>query len=359
MGISLNLTFSDSSGHSKECFRWVPHCTKLSEKWINSLIFHLENPYTIREQKFFGWDDSPSRQIQILNSLRESISIINEEFEGIYNIPDIQTASRDQFFDQDCLNSLHVHFEKLMGKSWDKSPYLAGISVRGINAIRNLNEQIHFYEDFKRTKEKFEKEKEYFGGFQFQIYPYDNRELNTEDLNTFTLEQDLGDIVTSYCQLGKHWLEVYSDRDFLVGFDNISPLRYFGPSGYCQFYKKNFTDAKKEKKQILEFIREYHDKRKVVFDGDLPKLAIGHSRLACLEKSSALYRWNSTERAAFFLHHDSIQSIEIKVGAQSWKKDFLERNSQFVESDFPPEAFFSPLSSLLNASRFDQFSLSR
>jgi hypothetical protein len=350
MPIHFEITFAAKDDSCEERFRWIPRTTKLSEKWLNLLIFSLENPYTIREQNFRGWSHSPQKKIALIAELNATIATICKELNGKYTIEPLGQSPQ---LDQEKLNELHVHFETLMGKNWAPSAYLDGLSIAGINAIRDLNELIHHYENMVQTEKTFAQEGEFFGGFQFQLYPFGLQELTDEDLQTFTLAQEMGDLVTPYCQLGKHWLEVYYDQDERIGTANISPLRYFGPNGYCRFYRKSEGQAQQEMNEVLEFAKQYSAKRKMAFPESPHKLAIGHSPLASLEEVSPILRWSSLERAKFFEEFDSISQLEVKIGAQKWQRRFPQRRSYFVESEFSPAALELPTLAQIHAARFD------
>lgn len=315
---ALFLTFADLENGDRHEFRWEIKPTGLAHKWLKELAYAVQQPDRVREQRFLGWSVTRDDQQKRVFQLNKSIALINMYYGSRYQIHEWASLNMSQ----ERLNALHHHFEILMGQSWKRSELTKHIPMHIMVAVRLINELVHDFENALRVNEILAAGGNPQRAFHCILVPYRQLKLTTEDLSTFTFETAVGDLVSSYCQLGKTWVEVYHDQDEHIFADNIAPLRsYASTMSYMDYVTtREYSDSLRA--QVKKFIRDYGLRKGLPLDPDDPAHAIGHSRLASLPKDSPLLTCSETERTHFFRTHSNIYSIRIVLDGQEFKRDY-------------------------------------
>jgi hypothetical protein len=208
----------------------------LARHWLQRLKFLLRKNY-LQEKVFcfLGFSDSPRDLPFLCRELNRHILIVNEFYTGkqgrlSYRIPEIfspESVFRDQKVNQSLMNSIHHHFELLIGQVWSPSRFYESADRRTRISILQLNHLCHEIESLVRTLEVLDHNPEaacpamivsFVGAPQLELKP--------EDYKEFTLDRGLGKIFLKYAQLGKTHLEVFVDQDQEIHSSNISGLRY-------------------------------------------------------------------------------------------------------------------------------------
>lgn len=313
---TISLTFSNPDLSSELRLDWNILSHGLAQKWAQEMHRALCTPRSIREQKFFGW--GPQRDQEIVNKLNESIACINSHFGSRYQIK--ERAYREM--GQASLNALHHHFELLMGQSWKRSDFLEGAPLAVHLAVRALNDLVHELEFSAGAKSN-----RLNGGFQIQLVPYRQLDLSTDDLLLFSYENEPGNLVSSYCQLGKTWADVYLDGDEDIHPENISPLRFYSSSFVANFFHCSKIDAENFRGQVQEFMRKRSQAAGAQLDVDHPKHALGYATYATPAKHSPLHSWSDSELKDFFANHGSVTKMEILLDGSKVHKNFPVRDT--------------------------------
>lgn len=298
---TLEIQFETESGQPLT-LRWEILPGKLQTLWWHHLWETLGQTQIGFEQRFFGWRTEEKYQEKRANLLNTAIRNINKHFQEKYSIPQLAHSKMEQ----NELNQLHHHFENLMGQSWNPSPFLQNLPQKIHDSIRALNDLVHDFEYSSRTQNAPHGHR-VVSGFQFRTIPYHQQLIPEDCFSEFTFENQAGDIVTDYCQLGKNWSEVCEDNDEHIKQENISPLRFFSSSFICNFHDLPSIEAEQLKAKVIAFI----DKKRLLgwnVQGTDPKNALGHIPLARLRTAPN----NRTPNQSEFSQITQIRSITLR-----------------------------------------------
>jgi ABC-type transport system involved in cytochrome bd biosynthesis fused ATPase/permease subunit/organic radical activating enzyme len=321
----LGIKLKKSDGTSRTLWWRMQNHELASLWWKNFSECLAENPSAEAEQRFFGWRYSPQDQEQRVQILNRAIETINRHFGSRYHISERAFVEMDQ----EVLNRLHHHFEVLMGQSWRPSEYLQGIPKNVLQAVRTINNLVHDFEYAARL-EKSPKGHRKVYGLQLKLPPGKQIPLPNEAFSLFCYENQIGDIVTDYCQLGKTWGEAYFDQDSDILLNNISPLRYYSSSFISNFHELPTEEAEKIEQSVKSYIRSRKEalgaETEIHLDPEDPKNALGHVLLARLDYLSEVNAPDEREFSEF----EKIQSVELKDGDRTMSYT-LGRGDSFYE----------------------------
>jgi len=331
MSTQIILTFSSPNGRNSEKVEWIVRQTSLTDRWLKEMTSAIKNKSVLREQRFVGWQGNESTLKQLVLQLNESISAINQFYNSRYHI------AENAYFGmpQDTLNTLHHHFEILMGQSWNPSDWMKDVPPHVFTAVRLLNDNIHDYESAVKAQQSELNGESAIRFFQFQLVTFRQLELTQQDLSEFSFACDMGDLVTNYCQLGKTWIEVYGDQDDEIHPENIAPLRYYSSSFNAHFFEKSETDSLAMTQLVKAFIKARGG------NPEDPKNALGHIVYASLPSKSFLRTCSEKDRIDFFRERLNISEILIKNGAQEVKRKFSNPDSYYIyKQDWFPQVTY-------------------
>lgn len=198
----------------------------ISNRWVHE----IKDDYEIYESdRFKGFPGKDQEYYE--TNLKTQIDTVNDY------VP--VTIKKVDITSQDDLNYLHKFFETLRGHIDTGTDFYNTAPSDVKRAVDRFNVLIHEYEHFLRDQ-----------GYPTLVVTFKDRprhRLNTNDYGEFTFEWTFGEVYINYCEVGKPLLDVYKDRDSIVGIENIRPLEYysadfmvkFGPSTTKEtFYKK-------------------------------------------------------------------------------------------------------------------------
>lgn len=220
-----------------------PYDSAISRKWLDKLKALLRNKNVLEKSfTFLGFPFSQRTGEYLCEQLSAHIQTINKfsmlggwdslaleritiNIDGQFSWPALSSESVQS---QVLFNKLHHYFEVLQGTVENVSPYylLAPVSVR--YAIRNLNLLCHELESVVSTN-KMARAQNYRVSCT-QITSFINAErdhLAPEDLKSFTLYRNFGQVYLHWCQVGKTHLEVFSDGDEHIDASAVSGLKYY------------------------------------------------------------------------------------------------------------------------------------
>jgi hypothetical protein len=331
MSAKIFLTFSNIKGSDPQEFVWDVRGTSLAQRWMGEMANALKFSHRLREQRFAGWVTRNEDLELIIDQLNEAVMIINAYYGDRYNIPERAHSGMNQ----EILNALHHHFELLMGQSWNRSELTKGIPDNVLVAVRRLNDRVHDYEQGERSRECELKGEIPLRTFQCTLVPYVQRPLLQEDFASFSYTNDVGDMVTNYCQLGKTWLEAYQDCDIHIHPENIAPLRFYSSGFNCYFSEHSPSQSENLNIKVKEFILKKAEANNWKTDPDDVKHALGHSVYASLPSDSPLLKCSETERVALIRDHANISAIRLVSGAQEVYREFPDPFSYLGNQNVP------------------------
>jgi hypothetical protein len=261
----------------------------LSRKWLASLDHLLANNYHLEKNYcFHGFVDTPRDGSFLVNSINESIAVINAAQLG-YHIDD-HFVLADLFddrrsLDRERFNRLHRYFEDLQGVSGDmKQPYLRADAATRWH-IRQLNLLCHEFESWALSYRKQIEAPQWQRPSQLMCWLHAPRfQLEKEDFELFgidTMNRPLGGVYVGVNKaVGKHHWEVFCDegRDSRIDELTTSTMRNQTEAAgdFDIEWANNPGDFSWQKENLRQF-REWLVANK--FDPEDPTLTIGHPQV--------------------------------------------------------------------------------
>ena len=207
----IRLTFSDREGKG-DCFvdSWTLRETISSKAFEIEILNNLKNEFLFYT-KFVGYVGG-YRDADFLNNLmNKCIERINEDRR--YHIRERAKGRPTQKF----LNVMHHHFEVLRGSVWKESEYYLNSSQEVAAAVCGINHLVHETEAWIRSEHGL-------FGILTEFDGSNRTQLPAESVQDFQMNIDFGDMVLHYCQIGKTWWEVFTDKDEKIFESAIQPL---------------------------------------------------------------------------------------------------------------------------------------
>jgi hypothetical protein len=221
---------------------WVdPSKNNIGKKWVRALRRTLiENSHLEKRVNFYGWIGDRRNLVKLCEEMNRSINQINRfgrdgKWSGGYRI-DIQCSPENVC--QDLINSIHHHFEILMGQVWSMSEYYANADAETRYAIRQINILCHQLEARQRSMAIHQKNPKLLNPQLFVSFMdehFNRYDLAPDDYEHFTCRRGFGDVFMFYCQSGKTHIEAWGDKDEEIFGNNINGLRYFSSEFIIQF----------------------------------------------------------------------------------------------------------------------------
>lgn len=261
--------------------------SSLAKKWARELRRILQHGHVLEKHyNFLGFPHSDRTLREIIGDINQSIDIINAfNWNGRYTI----TERAYEGMEQKDLNTLHHHFEILIGQVWSPAKWFLEADHKTQIAICFLNNHIHEYEYKQRALQVLKERGENNVGSSINCAFSATRKIPLEnhDKASFSLERYFGDVYLHYSQLGKTFEEAYVDGDEIVGDENVTGLRYL--SGEFDIY----LGPNPEK--IIQENYEKSLKAWIEEKGKDPNnihLGLGEIRVACLKPTREQQSWD-------------------------------------------------------------------
>lgn len=294
----LFVTLRDSTNQvPKYTLRFKILENKLAQSWLELFshnFFKIDHPIE-KDNSLKGWitswDSSSPRNLDFLcEKLNDSITTINSAIGPLgYQYIDLTFSKHQLRGDgyRELMNSVHHHFEILIGQTWNPSKWwqLADENTRHhIRLINNLCHEIEAAVCSIELNQKFpESSNQYIFaslmGKNFQgnyITGKARKELTLEELQSFSEYTTWGDVSIYYAQLGKRHIEAFRDKDKFIDRNNISGYRYLTGEFVISFPMVHEQDIMLPK-QFFEWLDQNG------FDKNDPSLALGFPRVAVLQ----------------------------------------------------------------------------
>ena len=270
---------------------------QLSKSWLDLLLhnfFEIDHPIE-KDNSLKGWvsdwDSSAPRNLDFLcDSINNCIDKINSTMVPLgYEFIDLKFKKEilkgSEY--RNLMNSIHHHFEILIGQTWNPSKWFLMADDNTKNAIRLINNLCHEIEasvDSIKLHTQFPNlSNQYiFGslmgmGFDGKyIEGKIRKDLTIDELNCFSDYTQWGDVTIYYAQLGKRHIEAFRDNDDKIDKTNISGYKYLTGEFVISF--PMMTDHQiKNPPEFFNWLDENE------FDRTDPRLALGFPRVAELD----------------------------------------------------------------------------
>jgi hypothetical protein len=206
--------------------------TNIANKWYDQL---KKNHNIYEDDRFTNWPNSEKNERWYIHQLNKIIDTVNSYDNVISERMFIEA-------DQQVMNSLHKHFENFRGHVDIGTDWYRKAPIEIQNAVEKFNVLIHEYEAFKKNL-KIQRKHPY----STIVCTFHNREkidLSDEDYQHFTFNWKFATVYINYCEVGKPPLDVFNDKDEIVGFEAIRPqtsyssdfMIKFGPDTNILYY---------------------------------------------------------------------------------------------------------------------------
>jgi hypothetical protein len=213
--------------------------TPMANNWYLALQDLLkQNKYLEKNFCFLGFPDSPRNLVYICNELQSAIKTINRFFAGKYVIAEIFSPNtlRDGLNpNQELMNQLHNHFERLQGTVGHLSDWYKCADYATKFAIRQLNNLCHEAESLILSQRKAATSPDWVRPSQITTFLNAPRlEFPAEHKTTFDetrYDRRFGEVYLHWTQIGKTLYEVYRDENGVdideATCDAITHLRFY------------------------------------------------------------------------------------------------------------------------------------
>lgn len=262
--------------------------TSIANRWADEVAKN----YPLHEtDRFKGWPASSRTESYYYDQLKEQIVIVNAYQNNL--IPNIINLVT-----QDTLNTLHKYFEELRGPIVEGTEFYNNAPDHVKYAVDRFNVMIHELEHYIRHT-----------GYPELVGTYKDRpkfDLLPEDYAHFTFKWKFGYVYINYCEVGKPLLDVFKDNDYIVGDNNIRPLKYYS-ADYTIKFGPDTTD--KVYQMRLNKFNDWYKQQGFSFD----QLSLGMIPVASLNTTdSNLEGLLSSEIVSLLSPYQNIKSTCIK-----------------------------------------------
>jgi hypothetical protein len=284
------LDHTDQIGYTIQVFD-----NPLAQDWYQALQEILVNGNLLEKNFcFLGFPDTARDINYLCRELNIAIDTINNFFDD-YKIeetysPDTIRTGLDP--NQDLMNHLHNHFERLQGTVWDLSNYYKRADYDTKYAIRQLNNICHELESLMLSIRKKHNMPDWVRSSQITTFLQSIRyELNDEHRQLFVAngyDRQFGGVYMHWTQIGKTLFEVFRDEgapklDATVC-EAITELKYYSGEfdiewGNSVYLNGPFPWHNNEQSQFTQWLQTNG------LDPRDPKLSLGYLPLGQVDLS--------------------------------------------------------------------------
>lgn len=191
----------------------------LAQDWCRALQEILVNGNLLEKNFcFLGFPDTARDIDYLCRELNKAVDTINKFFDD-YKIEETYTPETIRIGldpNQDLMNHLHNHFERLQGTVWHLSDYYKRADYETKYAIRQLNNICHELESLMLSIRKKYTAPDWVRSSQITTFLQCNRyELTDEHRQLFIengYDRDFGGVYMHWTQIGKTLFEVFRDE---------------------------------------------------------------------------------------------------------------------------------------------------
>lgn len=259
--------------------------------WLKNALHCLNTPYPFYA-RYSGFNSPHKTMAQMAAKLNRVIELINHE--GFYHI----SERAPEHFDQEFSNTIHHHFELLLGSIENFSEFYQKSSPLVKGAIPVLNHLIHDMETAHRQRASAHKT---FAAICCEMPEAPRYRMPKEFYQYFQKDTEFGDMVAHYGMVGKTWWEVFLDRDEHIFPDAIRPLNIV--SGEFDLFFGEYRWDQSTKDKFRQFLLEQGQ------DPENPELGVGYLPLARLVPIEG---WKQEDYKARLAQTKGVSRVEIQ-----------------------------------------------
>lgn len=301
--IVVGITFCNHLQKSKtKRLEWSVLAHPAALLWLKLLKNYLQSNKNIHT-RFNGFANGYRDEDFLASKLNKCIEIINNWHLYEETIPSLGPEG----FGQEYSNTIHHHFELLMGPVENLSNYYKKADNLTRRAICGLNHYIHDLETFHRAQELCLIDKNSTSaGVVTEFRSPIKYELADSFFKYFTTDLGFGDICLHYSQIGKTWLEVFVDKDEEIFKEAILPHKYITGEFDIFFGESTYSDC--ERDELREFLKKHGQ------DINDQSLALGYMPVAKMKDTGKTSNFDFVNEMSNYM---SIANIEILINGKS------------------------------------------
>lgn len=267
----------------------------LARDWYSALQEILTNGNLLEKNFcFLGFPDTARNIEYLCQELNQAIDTINAFFDD-YKIEEIYTSETIRAGldpNQDLMNHLHNHFERLQGTVWNLSDYYRRADYATKYAIRQLNNICHELESLMLSLRKKVNDPTWIRSSQITTFINCRRYELTDDHRQLFLsngyDRTFGGVYMHWTQIGKTLFEVFRDEHAPKLTDTvceaINELKYYSGEfdiewGNSVYLGGPFPWHNKEQQSFIEWLIEND------VDPQDPKLGLGYLPIGQIDLS--------------------------------------------------------------------------
>ncbi len=322
----IEIDFAHHKNHDETLsLRWnlIDHLP--SYFWLKSFKALLNSswPYYAR---FSGFIDGHKDGVYLAKELNQAIDDINRC--GKYFIHERAGGE----FTQEFSNIIHHHFEVLYGSITHKSEIFLESSAFIQNAIERLNHAVHDMEAYHRERAMSPKERsQTFSAIVSEVQGITRHKMPEDFYDSFTLDNDFGDMVAHYSLVGKTWWEVFLDKDEEIFVDAIRPLNVLTGEFDIFFGVHHLNSEKKEKFETFLKGRGLDPLDRRLGLGYLPLAKLQRDpKLSNLDYKKKLSHFMRIQRLKLLQNDKIVSERDLSQSATSSEGFFVRSNEQRV-----------------------------
>lgn len=283
----ITVTFTSRPEEKKQLepfqLQWRLRDHSLAERFAKALHIACDREYKTgymyKRERFYNFPNGYFTRERVISLLQEHIATINAAYPGLVDHPVHQNMTQED------MNKLHTYFEVHRGPLLNPSTYYKDGTSEVKYAFDEVNLLIHRFEDCEfADSENPEGNPRFVAAFgldgEIMRYP-----LEDQDYQLFDLDEPYGCLRLNYCEVGKHLMDVFNDKDHEIGDEAIKPLRYYSADFFVDFNPNASAEASRNYLNALyEWWDENQEKLSALgFTKYDPKNAVGNIKLADLE----------------------------------------------------------------------------
>jgi hypothetical protein len=196
--------------------------------------------------------------------INEVIDRLNEAYGGL--IP----FQVDPANPQESVNKVHVFFAQYHRDKFEKHGSLEDV-------WDELNRSLHAYESSLRSQATEKEAGIPEANFLVSWRDPCKKPLQAEDYPFFTVAKKFGTCYANYCQVGRHFYEIFLSQDEILDDDHIFPLRSVSAESYFWFGSTTGPKSLARKNEAIKswFAKNAEKFNRLGFHWGDPSLAIG------------------------------------------------------------------------------------
>jgi hypothetical protein len=311
----------------------------MADRWHDALVSLLRNDnYLEKNFCFLGFPDTARDLVFLCRELNWAKEKINESFDD-YKIEEIfepETMRSGLVPNQDLMNHLHNHFERLQGTVWGLSDYYRRADYETKFAIRQLNNICHEAESLMLSQRKKIEAPEWVRPSQITTflnaprleYPVEHKRIFDES----RYDRTFGTVYQHWTQIGKTLFEVFIDEkgadiDQSVC-EAITHLRYYSGEFDIEWARDvTYGGAQPWHSQKISKFRDWLIRNG--FDPNDPQYNFGYHRVGQVDILGSFGTTEPEEVWRILGDHLDIYRIETDVASSTY--DYCWSDSNYYQ----------------------------